>query len=228
MNTNEKEAVLVPPYGSFVSFESFLKGLKTGIPGRIDKSVMTNLSGGVQTTIIQALKYLKLIDADGIPTDKLAPLVNSEGAEYQKALRAVLGGAYPFLIDQSTFKLNTATPKQLDDEFEKLATGDTVRKCVTFFIPAAKAAALQLSPHIKEPKKRTVTNGKAKKPKAAPAGSGAAPATPAAAPVEQQPAAMTWHQLLLSKFPSFDPNWTDEVKSKWMDSFADLMKKGGG
>ena len=226
MATNEKEAVAVPPYGSFVSFQSFLKSLKSGIPGRIDKSVMTNLSGGVQTTVIHTLKYLKLIDAEGIPTDKLAPLVNSEGAEYQKALRGVLGAAYPFLSGE-TFKLNTATPKQLDDEFEKLASGDTVRKCVTFFIPAAKAAALQLSPHIKEPKKRTVTNGKVKKPKPAPAAPGAA-ATITAERHQQPPAAMSWHQLLLSKFPSFDPAWPDEVKAKWFESFNDLMKKGGG
>jgi hypothetical protein len=224
MATNEKEAVAVPPYGSFVTFQSFLKGLKAGIPGRIDKSVMTNLSGGVQASILPALKYFKLIDGNGIPTDKLAPLVNSEGAEYQKALKGVLAQAYPFL-SSSSFKLETATSKQLDDEFDKLAGGDTVRKCVTFFIPAAKAAGLTLSPYIKEPKKRTVTNGRTKKPKPASAAPGAAQPAPIATP--EQPAAMTWHQLLLSKFPSFDPTWTDEVKAKWFESFNDLMKKGG-
>ena len=226
MEKNEKEVVAVPPYGSFVTFQSFLKGLKAGIPGRIDKSVMTNLSGGVQASIVPALKYFKLIDGDGIPTDKLAPLVNSEGAEYQKALKGVLVGAYPFLNSRS-FKLETATSKQLDDEFNKLAGGDTVRKCVTFFIPAAKAAGLELSPYIKEPKKRTVTNGRAKKPKPAPATPGAAPTQPPPAQPDQ-PAAPSWHQLLLSKFPSFDPAWPDEVKAKWFESFNDLMKKGGG
>lgn len=221
---NEKEAVAVPPYGSFVTFQSFLKGLKAGIPGRIDKSVMTNLSGGVQASILPALKYFKLIDGNGIPTDKLAPLVNSEGAEYQKALKGVLIQAYPFLSSPS-FKLETATSKQLDDEFDRLAGGDTVRKCVTFFIPAAKAAGLTLSPYIKEPKKRTVTNGRPKKQKPAPAAPGGAPAPAAATP--QEPAAPSWHQLLLSKFPSFDPAWPDEVKAKWFESFNDLMKKGG-
>lgn len=222
MVTNEKETVAVPPYGSFVSLQSFFKGLKAGIPGRIDKSVMSNLSGGVQATIVQALKYLKLVDSEGIPNDTLAMLVNSEGAEYEKNLRAVLCASYPFLSSM-TFKLETATSKQLDDEFAKLAGGDTVRKCVTFFIPAAKAAGLALSPYIKEPKKRTVTNGRAKKVKAAP---GAPPAaTPAAQP--EPAAAMSWHQLLLSKFPSFDPTWPDEVKAKWFESFNDLMKKGG-
>lgn len=30
-------------------------------------------------------------------------------------------------------------------------------------------------------------------------------------------------KLLLSKFPSFDPAWPDEVKIKWFDGFNELM-----
>jgi hypothetical protein len=37
---------------------------------------------------------------------------------------------------------------------------------------------------------------------------------------------MTWEQMLLSKFPSFDPSWPDEVKSKWFDGFHRLMRVG--
>ena len=36
--------------------------------------------------------------------------------------------------------------------------------------------------------------------------------------------ANTWADLLLSKFPTFDPNWPDEVKLKWFDGFERLMK----
>jgi len=35
---------------------------------------------------------------------------------------------------------------------------------------------------------------------------------------------MGWNQLLLSKFPSFDPGWPPEVQAKWFDSFEKLMK----
>lgn len=232
MKDETKEAVLVPPYVSFATFSNFLKNLGQHVPGRIDKSVMSNLAGGVQLQVLQALKYLKLINPDGTPTDKLAPLVTSEGADHQKALRSVLTAAYPFMSD-GKFKLETASPKMLDDEFAKLATGDTVRKCVTFFIPAATAAGITISPHIKLPKKRTTTNGKAKKPKLASTSSTAKPPQPAVHtgaanfPEGAAPAALTWHQLLLSKFPSFDPTWTDDVKAKWFESFNDLMKKGG-
>lgn len=187
---------------------------------------MPSMSGGAQVQILQALKYLRLIDANGAPTDKLPTLVTSEGADFQKALRLVLTEAYPFLGD-SSFNLQTASPKMLDDEFAKLAGGDTVRKCVTFFIPAATAAGIALSPHIKQPKKRTTSNGKTKKSRHGAASTTPTPTdTPPAGSMPQGSAPMTWAQLLLSKFPSFDPTWPDEVKSKWLESFADLMKKG--
>jgi hypothetical protein len=33
----------------------------------------------------------------------------------------------------------------------------------------------------------------------------------------------SWQQLLLSKFPSFDPAWPDDVKTKWFEGFNQLM-----
>lgn len=226
MAEETKDPSTVPPYVSFKTLHTFLRSLSQGIPGRIDKSVMPSMSGGAQAQILQAMKYLKLIDAAGKPSDKLASLVNSEGVEFQKTLASVLTENYPFLRDKN-FHLSSATPKMLDDEFGKLASGDTVRKCVTFFIPAANAAGIAMSPHIKQPKKRTTGNGKPKKLRSTSisASTGAAPVDTSSQ--QQQPPPVTWHQMLLSKFPSFDPTWPDEVKAKWFESFNDLMKKGG-
>jgi hypothetical protein len=36
-----------------------------------------------------------------------------------------------------------------------------------------------------------------------------------------------WADKLLSKFPEFDPGWTDDVKLKWFDAFDRLMKGRG-
>jgi hypothetical protein len=36
-----------------------------------------------------------------------------------------------------------------------------------------------------------------------------------------------WADLLLAKFPEFDPSWTDDVKLKWFDAFDRLMKGRG-
>lgn len=54
---------------------------------------------------------------------------------------------------------------------------------------------------------------------------------PAAAvlPTTQNPNVSTaaWAELLLAKFPEFDPAWTDDVKLKWFDAFDRLMKGRG-
>jgi len=216
-----------PPYLSYATFKTFLGTLKQAIPGRIDKTVMTSFSGANQTQLLHALKYLKLIDANGVPQSTLVTLVKSEGPERHKIQQELLRAAYPFLNDPH-FDLATATSGQLDEQFAKLATGDTVRKCKTFFLPAAKEAGLQVSPHIKEVGKRTPANGKARKARTSAVAPGAAAASPGSGPAAPPtPAAMGWHELLLAKFPSFDPAWPDDVKAKWFEGFQDLMKRGG-
>jgi hypothetical protein len=32
--------------------------------------------------------------------------------------------------------------------------------------------------------------------------------------------------LLLSKFPSFDPTWPNDVQIKWFEAFDELLKRG--
>lgn len=39
--------------------------------------------------------------------------------------------------------------------------------------------------------------------------------------------AAAWSEMLLAKFPQFDPSWTDDVKLKWFDAFDRLMKGRG-
>jgi hypothetical protein len=224
MNNPDKEQKRTPPVLAWRTMQNFFRSLKQAIPSRIDRSVMRSQSGAGQTQILHALKYLGLIDEDGVPSAKLAQLVKSEGAEHQKVLREVLTGSYPFLRE-SSFDLKNATYDQLAERFRKMASGDTVRKCITFFIPAAKEAGIEMSPFIPDIGKRSPGNGKPRKPRT--------PAKPPAPPpaVEEKlnpppPSVMSWHELLLSKFPTFDPTWPDDVKSKWFDSFASLRAAG--
>lgn len=224
MGKQEKESLPTPPYVAYKTLKNFLRTLSQAVPSRIDKSVMRSLSGGAQSQIIQALKYLRLIDVEGKPADKLTQLVKSEGAEYQKVLREVITAAYPFLASKS-LNLESATMHLLEEEFQKLASGETVRKCITFFIPAAKDAGIPISPFIEKPAKRPASNNKNKKPR------GSVEKAPLTGnvvitPAVPQTSVLSWHELLLSKFPSFDPSWPDDVKAKWFDSFTDLMKRG--
>ncbi|HUG77975.1 MAG TPA: DUF5343 domain-containing protein [Burkholderiales bacterium] len=221
----KKEPRRAPPVCAWRTLQNFFRSLSQAIPSRIDRSVLRSQSGAGQTQILNALRYLSLIDEEGIPTERLAQLVKSEGAEHQRTLREVLTNAYPFLREPK-FNLKAVTHDQLAERFKELATGDTVRKAMTFFIPAAKDAGLEMSPFIRDIGKRGMSNGKVRRLRPNQKVPGELPAQTHDAQPRHAPAAMSWHELLLSKFPSFDPSWPDDVKKKWFDSFIDLMQRG--
>lgn len=223
MDESKKELSSTPPYVAYRTFKNFLATLSAAIPSRIDKSVLIGHSGGTQTQLIHALRYLGLIDAKGAPTDKLPTLVKAEGAVYATALREVLNAAYPFI---SEVQLRTATQKQLEEAFASVANGDTVRKCLTFYLPAARDAGIALSPFIREVGKRGPATGKPKKLRTVDKAAEQWKPEPLAAATIAPPPALSWHEMLLSKFPSFDPSWPDEVKAKWFENFSQLMTKG--
>jgi hypothetical protein len=222
-----KPALAVPPYLSFKTFKGFIDGLKVGIPTRIDRTVLSSMSGASQSQLMAALRYLGLVSQHAVTGDKLAALVNSEGPEYQRVLSGILKDGYPFLF--SDFDLQRATTGQMEEAFRKAgASGETIRKCVAFFLAASKSASMPVSPHIKTSsvtrtvrikKNATIT------PSNGDAGVNA-PMTDPVAPLVPPPMA-SWSQLLLAKFPSFDPNWPNEVKTKWFESFEKLMKSEG-
>lgn len=230
---------LLPPYLPYKSFKGFVDGLRQAVPSRIDRSLMRTMSGGQQSAMIQALRFLQLIEEDGRTTPKLHRLATSEGAERQQALQEMLSQAYSFVFKEPGFELKAATAQELEERFRASgATGDTVRKAVVFFEGAATDAGLELSPYIK---KRAARSGGPRVARKRRSGSGTTaggrvgnPANdgdrPAQHPLQETPPSppptLTWAQMLLSKFPSFDPAWPDEVKSKWFDAFDKLMERG--
>ena len=154
------------PYGPYRTFRNYVDGLRTGMPQRIDRSVLGTLSGAAQSQLIGALRYFDFIKADGTPTDRLRKFVAADKPEQERMLREMIRNVYPFLFKES-IDLQRVTPTILNDAFAKAgASGDTVRKAVVFFMFAAKDAALPLSPFIKLPRlgkaiarRRTRTNG---------------------------------------------------------------------
>jgi Family of unknown function (DUF5343) len=221
----------VPPYVSYKTLRNYLDSLGQAVPGRIDRSVLNNMSGGTQNQLLAALRALNLIDDRGVPQDALTRLVNSEGAERQRALADVLRNTYPYLFSAAGgFDLATASPKHFGEQFQASgATGETARKCQVFFLAAAQDAGIAVSPHIAKPARQTIDrkpqrrprqrNSGAIPPRESNTGSGDSGTAP-------EPAPLGWAQMLLTKFPSFDPQWPDEVKEKWFDGFDRLMAMG--
>jgi len=153
-----------PPYIAYGTFLSFIKGLqKTGVPSRIDKSLLRNMSGGNQSALLAALRWFGLIDDVGAHSGRLEALV-SAGDDAPKELGKLLPGAYSFMNDGS-IALDKATGAQVEEKFRSYGlTGSTVIKTMAFFITACKEAGIPLSAHVKLPKvSRSNSLKKAKK-----------------------------------------------------------------
>jgi hypothetical protein len=42
----------------------------------------------------------------------------------------------------------------------------------------------------------------------------------------QQSAGSRWLELLVAKFPQYDPSWPPELQTRWFESFERLLAKG--
>ena len=218
----------LPPYVPWKTFVTFLDSLRQGIPSRIDRTVMPTFSGAMQSQVMSALRYLGLIDEQGRPLDALSQLVTSESTQREEILRDILDRAYRFLAD---LNIGTATSGQLEEAFKRAgATGDTVRKCIAFFLAANQYAGVSLSRHLKAPRARQGVSRRRQQPRRRPAQQIGSITFESEEP-RAQPAApeyLTWEQMLLAKFPTFDPSWPDEVKAEWFKAFNRLMSRDGG
>ncbi len=214
-----------PPYLPYKTIGTFIDGLKVALPQRIDRSLMKSMSGGMQSSLMSALIYLDLIDLNtGAITEKLNRLVHSEGVERQRVLQEILTDSYPFLFADG-LQLDRATTSQLEERFKQSgASGDTLRKSVTFFLKAAKDAGLKVSPHIKGIRVARTGVARQKRGTTLHLEKSESSISKESAPLQSEE--VSWEKSLLSKFPSFDPAWPEEVQKKWFDGFKELMALG--
>jgi hypothetical protein len=225
--TNEKGRKHLPPYVSYRTFRNFIDRLQQRLPSRIDRSYWGDiLSGSTGTQLMAALRFLDLIDANGKPTDQLKPLVLARGEPRAQLLRNVTSQAYAFVL-KSSLDIESATYSQLEEVFHDTfqLADDVSRKCVKFFIALSGDAGLLLSPFIIKRTRsvHTATGPKtmAKKGAGRTKRNGLVPQD-----LDDIPNNSSWHGKLLDKFPSFDPSWNDDIKTKWFAAFDELLKKG--
>ena len=221
----DKEKKRLPPYVSYRTFRNFLDGLQVGgMPARIDRSYWGDrLSGTTGTQLISALRFLNLVDASGLPTNRLKMLVAARGPQRNELLRQVTFEAFAPLMKAGLDPQN-ATYSQLEEIFHDNfnLSGDVSRKCIKFFIMLAGDAGVHLSSFITKRLKSPRTGTNAKK---APARTKQNEVVPNGLEEVLNPV-LSWEQLVLSKFPTFDPAWSDELKLKWFESYEELLKRG--
>src|SRR4030043_1487246 len=216
----EKGRKHLPPYVSYRTFYNFLERLQQHMPSRIDRSYWGDiLSGSTGTQLMAALRFLNLIKSNGKPTDLLKPLVEARGEIRTKLLYELTNDAFDFAC-QSSLDLESATYAQLQEVFHHTfqLTDDVSRKCVKFFIAMANDAGINLSPFIT---KRTRSTHSPTGLKLASRKASIRTKRNASVPQDKDeiPDFSSWNSMLLSKFPNFDPSWSDELKMKWLAAF---------
>ena len=222
---DEKEKKLFPPYLAYKTLLNFLDRLKASvIPTRVDRGVMSTYSGTAQNQLSVTLRYLGLIDKEGVPKKELERLVNSTGEERQKVLKEILTASYPFIFKTEGFDLKRTSPEHLQELFEKTGvSGGTTRKSIAFFIGIAKSAGIELSPHLKKMKFSSTRTSPLKVKKSTEEKSGKIPPDTSGMQPPLKTELTELAQLLFSKFPEFDPSWPNEVKQTWFAGFKDIM-----
>ena len=224
-NRNKKRT---PPYVSYRSFLTLLEELqRVGLPARIDRSYWGDkFSGSTGTQLMSALRFLNLIDANGMPTHQLRDLVAARGAARVEILKRISQESFCFLMSNSIDSEN-ATYAQLEEVFNELyqVDKDVARKCIKFFTEIANDAGIPLSPFITKKIRSSKTATNVEK---IPKSSGIRTKRNAAIPqyANQIPSPLSWKELLLTKFPNFDPTWPTDVQIKWFEAFDELLKRG--
>ena len=224
---NDRNKKRSPPYVSYRSFLTLLEELQRGLPARIDRSYWGDkFSGSTGTQLMSALRFLSLVDYSGAPTSRLKDLVTARGAYRADILRRIIQDSFSFLKDDS-FESEKATYAQLEEVFKYLyqVDRDVARKCMKFFTEMASDAGIPLSPFITKKSKSSRTTPPAEK---VPKKSGTRTNQNSIVPqnTETVPYAASWKELLLTKFPSFDPTWPSDVQLKWFEAFDELLKRG--
>ncbi len=173
-----------------------------------------------------ALRFLGLINGGGVPTTRLRQLVSATGAQRPEVLKQIARTAFDFLAERS-LDPGVATYAQLEQAFSSTyqMTGDVTRKCIKFLVNLLDDAGVSLSPYIVK-RSKTTRSGIGKRgptKKTISRTNGNLLATPGSDTVPEQ---AIWYEMVLAKFPSFDPAWTDEVKLKWFEAFDSLLDRG--
>jgi len=143
----EEPTKRTPPYIPYKTFENFLNGLaEATVPTQIDNSLLRNMSGSTRSGLVVALRYFGLVDQNSITYPALEKLAHAKADERKAQLAGLLSSSYGFLKNMD---LKRSTPQQLAEAIGlEGASGGTRDKAVAFFLKAAEAAGVEVSPHI--------------------------------------------------------------------------------
>ncbi len=145
-------------YVGWTTFINAITNLSQGIPNQIDRTTFPGLSGGVQSQLLNAMKFLGLINEDATPTAALHALAVEDEAKRKAKLKDILEKRYASIIALDLMK---ATPGQVISKLgeEYGVSGETREKALRFFLMAAQYAGITFSRFFKIPSAVGTGNG---------------------------------------------------------------------
>ena len=181
----DTESTFRPPYMSFQTFWNYIEELaEKPLPPAIDRSIMKTKSGTDQANLTMAFTSFGLTDAEGTVQPSLIRLVEASPEERPTVFADMVHVYYSAPLSIS-FKNGTPADltKAFTDEYPSIASADTRRKSITFFLHAARKAGIELSPHFPQtrggsgapgvpkakrsaPRKKSAPNGQSTPPQA--------------------------------------------------------------
>ena len=198
------------------------------MPARIDRSVWgQRASGSTGIQLMTSLRALDLVDENGRPTQDLEHLANLEGEERKASLAALLRLHYRPVFD---LDLGRATRAQFREAFQRFgAKQGVLAKCEAFFIQAAQDAGVELSTYIlagRHVSRRasSSSNRTRQQPVERPV---AQPSAPAVVAASVSVPGLSIAEMVLRKYPDFNPNWDASTQQKWFDGMTKLMESLG-
>lgn len=219
---HEAPPLLIPPSIPFRSFKAALSGFKDRgiVPSRLDHSIWTNqLFGTDLHDTVDAYRFLGLINHDAKPQAAFEALFRALGGDSWPAeLRRVLEDAYAPLLASSVSDL---TPGGLLRSFRAIyrTRGEATRRCCSFFVHAAREAALDIGPFLTTNSRSRWVHGRRLKRWETPSETANADDDPA---TQSDNASLN---SLISKFPAYEETWPDDIKRLWFDSYRELMQR---
>lgn len=181
------------------------------MPSRFDSSYfdVLKITKSTRSMLQGALLFFDMMSVEGIPTERLHRLVKSEGESRREALAEIVRDSYGPLFRE--VDIARATQAQVKEYFRaRGASGDICRKCVSFFLAISSEANIALSPHLR----KSTARGKSK--------NIASKSMTRVGKISGPGGTSAWVEILLEKFPNFNPDWPDDLKKKWFDAFKSL------
>lgn len=143
--TSRPNTPIYVSYTTFVTLLDWLRDMKV-IPNQLDRTLWApKFAGSTGVQLMSGLRFLGLL-YDEAPMPRLEQLAMASNEDRKPILAQLVRDQYGADFVSG---LSKATPRTVQDRMKELgATDATVRKAVSFFVNAAKAADISMPTHI--------------------------------------------------------------------------------